>query len=50
MRKSKQKFKDLFEKVEDIEKNTREKINKLEIYPIKELVEDKYFSIEGEQS
>ena len=49
MRKSKENFKDLFDNIEKIEKNVREKIAKVEVYPIKELVEDKYFNLDGEK-
>lgn len=47
IRNTKEEYKDLFDKVESIEKNVKEKIARIEIYPIKELSEDKYFNIEG---
>ena len=48
IRQSKEEYKNLFDKVETIEKNIRERLAKIEVYPIKELKEDKYFNLEGE--
>ena len=49
MRKNKQEYKDLFDTILNIENNVKEKLAKIELYPIKELIEDKYFNIEGEK-
>lgn len=48
IRQSKEEYKNLFDKVETIEKNIRERLARIEVYPIKELKEDKYFNLEGE--